>query len=304
MRPVRAPDVLALRDGADRAGRGADVVGDVAVQRLHVRHRLRLVLVEAEDLRRDEDVAATGLHRVRQDELALPRRVEQVIPRRRQLAADFLREPVGARDEAEDPRVPTGPEAGRVLELGLELGRVRRDVVLEETGLAQRVVELARAADEDVRLRRRLLGGDARLQVARGREGERVDERVVRGLVERGVDDDVAGGLCNGRRRGRCLGRRCRARRDRRPGSAAARGERRRGRAEPHHLQEFATVVRGRGNVFQLDPPYLYAKPFASIDPPMLATWSTSRSSPRSLPARSSAFAKGSSSRSSYRQAV
>src|SRR5207249_1327686 len=119
---------------------------------------------------RDEDVAATGLHRVRQDELALPRGVEQVIPRRRQLAADLFGEAVGARDEAEDAGVPTGPEARRVLELGLELGRVRRDVVLEQAGLAERVVELARAADEDVRLRRRFLSGDAGLQVTRGRE--------------------------------------------------------------------------------------------------------------------------------------
>ncbi len=285
MGPVRAPDVLALRDGADRAGRGADVVGDVPMQRLHERHRLRLVLVEAEDLGGDEDVPAAGLHRVRQDELALPGWVEQIVPRRGQLAADLLREAVGVRDESEDARIPAGPEAGGVLEFGLQRRGVRRDIHLEEAGLAEWVVELARAADEDVGLRARLLCGDPGLEVAGGRERQQVDgrarvrdfecvgERVIRGLVERGVHDDVAGRLRH-RRRG---GRRGRGRGG--PGPAAARCECRRGGAEAHDLQECAPVVPLGGNVIQLDPSPVSARAGSESSPAYARDrWPTSRS--------------------------
>ena len=239
------------------------------MERLHVGHRLRLVLVEAEDLRGDEDVAAAGLHRVRQDELALPRRVEQVVPGRGHLATDLLREAIGVRDEAEDADVPTGPEARRVLELGLELSGVRRDVVLQEAGLAERVVELARPADEDVGLRAGLLGGDAGLQVARRRERQQVDRRarvgglergaelVVRGLVQRGVHGDAAGRLRDGRCSRARGGRRCRGRDRGRARPTTTRGERRGRGAEAHDLQNGAPVVAL--DLVQIDPSHTCA---------------------------------------------
>src|SRR5439155_15239221 len=156
--PVRAPDELTLVDEGERARRRWDVLRDVGVQLLHVVHGLRLVLVEAEDLRRHEDVAAAGEQRAWQDELALPRRVEEIVPGGRLLPAELLAEPVVVRDESEDARVPAGPQARGLLELRVDVLRVRRDVRLEEALLAERVVELARAADEDVGLRARLLG--------------------------------------------------------------------------------------------------------------------------------------------------
>src|SRR6185503_19986390 len=115
-------------------------------------------LVEAEDLRGDEVVAAARLHGVGQDELALPRRVEKVVPGRGLLVPELLREAVVVRDEAEAARVPAGPKARGLLELRIDVLRVRSDVRLEEARLPERVVELARAADEDVRLRARSLG--------------------------------------------------------------------------------------------------------------------------------------------------
>src|SRR6185436_13350140 len=107
----KAPDELALVDERERARRRRHVLRDVRVELLHEVHRLRLVLVEAEDLRGDEDVPTAGLHRIRQDELALPRRVEQVVPGRGLLVPELLREAVVVRDEAEDARVPAGPKA-------------------------------------------------------------------------------------------------------------------------------------------------------------------------------------------------
>ena len=184
---------------------------------LHVVHRLGLVAVEAEDLRCDEDVAAAGLDGVGQDELALPGRLEQVVPGRRLLAADVRVEPTRVRDEAEDPRVPAGPEAGGLLELRRHVLRERRLIGLEEALLAQRIVELARAADEDVRLRVVLLGCDLRLEISGGRERQRAhvdagrlrerrEELVVRGLVERRVDRDAARRLRRARSAGRWRG--------------------------------------------------------------------------------------------------
>src|SRR5437870_7925889 len=130
--PVRAANELTLDDERECARRGRDVLGDVGVAALHVRHRPFLVRVEPEDLRRDEDVAAAGQQRTWQDELLLPRRVEQVVPGRGLLAADLLRETVVVGNEAEDARVPAGPKAGRLFELCRDVLRVRRDVGLEQ----------------------------------------------------------------------------------------------------------------------------------------------------------------------------
>ena len=81
---------------------------------------------------------------------------------------------------------------------------VRRDVGLEQALFAERVVELARSADEDVGLRRVLLGPDARLQLAGRRQRQDLDldprvrlleggeKRVVRRLVQRRVHRDRA----------------------------------------------------------------------------------------------------------------
>ena len=173
---------------------------------LHVVHRLGLVAAEAEDLCGDEDVSAARLDRVRKDQLLAPRRVEEVVPRRGLLPTDVRVQATGVRDETEDAGVPTGPEARRLLELGRHIFGVRRLVGLEEPLLAERVVELARTANEDVGLGVVLFGGDLRLEVAGGGEREHADlhagclgecreELVVRRLVERRVDRDPAGGL-------------------------------------------------------------------------------------------------------------
>src|SRR5206468_1487132 len=160
---------LAVGDRGDHAGGGCPVRQDVGMKLLHVVHRLRLVAAKAEDLRSDEDVAAARLDRVRKDEPLLPNRVEEVVPRRGLLPTDVRVEAAGVRDEAEDARIPTGPQTRGLFELRGHVLRVRRLVRLEQSLLAEWIVELARAADEDVRLGVVLLGRDLRLEISGGR---------------------------------------------------------------------------------------------------------------------------------------
>src|SRR5207253_10501626 len=137
-----------------------------------------------------------------------------------------------------------------LLELGLEVLRVRRDVRDEEALLAERVVELARSPDEDVRLGVVLLRGDARLEVAGrrerkdvdlhpGRRGEGLEQLVVRRFVQRRVDRDPPGWLRGGGRRRRAAAGRGRWRRRGRARSASACRE---DGGHAGELQELASV--------------------------------------------------------------
>ncbi|CAB4710112.1 unannotated protein [freshwater metagenome] len=215
MCPVRARNSRALDHHLQRRRRRRCVRGNVRVQGNQVLECLGLVTPEAEHLSHHEQRTAAGLQGVGQDDLLLPHRVEQVVPGGQSPVVELLRKAVAIGHDAEHTGVPTRPVPGRILETRIDrLGR-RGAIRLEHPFGTERIVELARAADEHIGEGRCGLGTQLCLEGA-GRTAQQVDRHTgirgrerseelrVGGFVQGRIHREVAGyRRCGGRRRGR-----------------------------------------------------------------------------------------------------